>query len=133
MTARTSCGATRSCRTMQARPESTSRPFNRRRSCGPVTEPLWRSTARERPGRELACAGVAVHGTIGLVGGGAAASGLADALSDAVTLSGAYAGVSSLPGECGLLVRILADDGAMLARAVDDVMAAVAQCPRSVL
>ena len=84
-------------------------------------------------GKDLACAGVAVHGTIGLVGGSAAAPDLADALSEAVTLSGAYAGVSTLPGECGLLVRILADDGAMLARAVDDVVATVAQCPRSVL
>ncbi len=84
-------------------------------------------------GRELASTGVAVHGTVGLVGGGAAAPGLADALGEAVMLSGAYAGVSSLPGECGFLVRILADDGAMLARAVDDVMTAVAPCPGSVL
>ncbi len=84
-------------------------------------------------GKDLACSGVAVHGTIGMVGGIAAAPGLADTLSVAVALSGAYAGVSSLPGECGLLVRVLADDGAMLARAVEDVVAAVAQHPRSVL
>ena len=84
-------------------------------------------------GRDLACAGVAVHGTIGLVGGSAAAPGLAESLNEAVAHSGAYAGVSSLPGECGLLVRVLADDGAMLARTVENVVASVAQHPRSVL
>ena len=84
-------------------------------------------------GKDLACAGVAVHGTIGLVGDSAAAPGLAETLSGTVTRSGAYAGVSSLPGESGLLVRILADDGAMMARTVEDVVAAVAQHPRSVL
>ena len=80
-------------------------------------------------GRELASSGVTVHGTMGLVGGDAVLPALADALSEAVMLSGAYAGVSSLPGECGVLVRILADDGAMLARTVDDVMTALGQCP----
>ena len=84
-------------------------------------------------GKDLAYAGVAVHGTIGLVGGYAAAPGLSDAVGEAVTRAGAYAGVSSLPGECGLLVRVLADDGAMLARTVEDVVGVVAQHPRSVL
>ncbi len=84
-------------------------------------------------GKELECAGVAVHGTIGLVGGSAAAPGLAETLNEAVAHSGAYAGVSTLPGECGLLVRVVADDGAVLARMMENVVAAVAQHPRSVL
>ncbi len=84
-------------------------------------------------GKDLARTGVAVHGTIGLVGGSAAAPGLAEVLSEVVAHSGAYAGVSSLPGDCGLFVRVLADDGAMMARTVDDVVAVVAQHHRSVL
>ncbi len=84
-------------------------------------------------GKDLACAGVAAHGTIGLVGDRAAVPGIGDALHDALAQSDAYAGVSSLPGECGLIVRVLADDGAMLARTVEDVVTAVAQHPLQVL
>ena len=77
-------------------------------------------------GEDLATASVKVHGTIGLVGVCATERGLPEALNEALAHSGAYAGVSSLPGECGLIVRVLADNGAMLASAVEDIVAVVA-------
>ena len=58
--------------------------------------------------------GLPVHGTFGRIGGGSGE--LAQSIAPRLEVPGAYAGVSSLPGEAGILVRVLARDGEALER-----------------
>ena len=71
-------------------------------------------------GEDLDDAGITgcmpVHGTFGLIGGALATAGLAETIASGLSIPDAYAGVSSLPGETGIMVRVLARDGEALER-----------------
>lgn len=70
--------------------------------------------------------GMPVHGTFGLIGDALSTTGLAETVASGLSIPDAYAGVSSLPGGTGIMVRVLARDGDALERLRGTVARAVA-------